>query len=199
MKILRCALVLGALLGATLARATSILPPTFDELVTEADTIVRGTVTKVECVEVESSRGPAVHTLVTLSVERALKGSPGESVTLRLLGGSVGKRTLKVDGLPQFRVGERTVVFFANNNRTMCPVIGARHGRYRIERDAAGGAEVIARDNGRPLASLDEVPLPFVPAAATRGLASTAAISLGAFESSISSALQKHVPTARPN
>lgn len=184
-------------LSPLLVRATSILPPTFDELVAEADTIVRGTVAEVRCVTVETSRGPAIHTLVTLQVERALKGSAAETVTLRLLGGTVGKRTLTVDGLPQFHAGQRTVVFFANNHRTMCPVIGARHGRFLIERDAATNTDVVLRDNRRPLTSVEDVPLPFAPPVAARAL-SAPALSLGAFEASVSSALQKTVPTARP-
>lgn len=196
-------LLLGSalLLAAPLAHATSVLPPTFAELVTEADTIVRGTVTDVRSVSVETSRGPAIHTLVTLQVEQALKGTPGETVTLTVLGGKVGRRTLTVDGLPQFRVGERTIVFYANNGRTICPVIGARHGRFNLQADAAGG-EIVLRDNGRPLTSVEDVPLPFVNNAVTLARTSSAstALSRGAFEAAISSALQaQRTPVARPN
>lgn len=200
MKILRRALASSAfLLCAALARATSILPPTFPDLVTEADTIVRGTVTDVHCVAVETSRGQAIHTLVTLRVERAIKGAPGETLTLTILGGTVGKRTLAIDGLPQFRVGERTLVFLANNGRTMCPVIGARHGRFNIEHDAGTGRDYVTRDNGRPLISLDDVALPFAPAALNRTVTTANAVALGAFEASIASALQNRAPVARPN
>jgi hypothetical protein len=206
----RLAATLACLALLASASATSVLAPTFQELVAEADTIIRGTVTEVRSVSVDSPTGrPTLRTLVTLQVERALKGTPGASVTLTLPGGKVGRRTLEVDGMPRFKVGERTVVFFAHNGEVFCPVIGARHGRYAIRQDAATGADYIARDNGAPLTSLEEVVRPFVdtpdaaagvaPAAAGSALAAGRALAPAAFEAAILGELGKTTPIARPN
>jgi hypothetical protein len=177
------------------ASATTIIPPTFNELVTEADTIVRGTVTEVHSVAVPSSQGPAIHTLVTLKVERALKGSPGDSLTLTLLGGTVGRRTLRVEGLPQFHVGERTIVFVAKNGRVMCPVIGARHGLFRVTADANGTADIVTRDNGQPLTSVEQVPQSLDGATPERLVsAATAPLDVQTFEARITDALAEQRP-----
>jgi hypothetical protein len=179
-----------ALLSLPLARATTVIPPTFSELVAEADTVVRGVVTDIHAEEFDSPQGKGVRTLVTLRVERALKGAPGESVTLSILGGTVGKRTLRVVGLPQFQLGQRQIVFFANNGRVICPLIGAGHGRYHVKTDAATQRDYVVRDNEVPLSSTDEIPLP-LEATAIAGRVKTAAdaLTLGAFEAQILDAL----------
>ncbi len=184
-----------ALLLAPAARATSVLAPTFAELVAESDTIVRGTVTAVRSETFDSPQGPGIHTFVTLRVERALKGTPGDSVTLRLLGGTVGPRTLRVVGLPAFAVGQRQLVFFAHNGQTLCPLIGAGHGRYHVLTDPATHRDHIARDNTVPLASTDEIPLPLaspaVAAVTARLKSPSAALTLAAFETQIADTLRR--------
>lgn len=150
--------LLGALLLAPAAgRAMSVLAPSFDQLVAASDTIVRGIVTDVHCVTVSTPQGQAIRTLVTLRVERALKGSPGATVTLSLLGGKVGPRTLTVVGMPRFQVGDDEIVFTANNGRAICPLIAASYGRYHVRHDPATNRDYVARNNGAPLASTAQV------------------------------------------
>jgi hypothetical protein len=184
-----------ALFLAPSSRAMSVVPPTFAELVAEADTVVRGVVTSIRTEEFDSPQGRGVHTLVTLSVERALKGSPGESVTLTLLGGTVGKRTLKVVGMPRFEVGQRQIVFFAHNGSVLCPLIAAGHGRYHVKTDAATQRDYVTRDNLVPLSSTDEIPLPLESTAiAARVKSSADALTLSAFESQITDAVKGAEP-----
>jgi hypothetical protein len=190
-----------ALLLAPAARATSVLAPTFAELVAESDSIVRGTVTAVRSETFDSPQGRGIHTFVTLRVERALKGTPGDSVTLRLLGGTVGPRTLRVVGLPSFAVGQRQLVFFAHNGQTLCPLIGAGHGRYHVVTDPATRRDYIARDNTVPLTSTDEIPLPLAgPAVATvtaRVKSASAALTLASFETQIADTLDRATPLSQ--
>ena len=61
-----------ASLATVPVRAMSVLPPTFAELVAEAEFVVRGVVTDVRTEEFDSPDGRGVRTLVTLRVERAL-------------------------------------------------------------------------------------------------------------------------------
>jgi len=179
-----------ALVAPSTVRATTVIPPTFAELVAESDTIVRGTVTAIRTEEFDSPQGRGVHTFVTFAVERTLKGTAASTVTLRLLGGTVGKRTLRILGLPSFQVGQREVVFVARNGEVMCPLIGAGHGRYHVVTDPATQREYVTRDNLVPLSSTDEIPLPLeATAAAARVKSSADALTLSAFETQIVDAL----------
>lgn len=189
-RALALALIVVSAVTIPFARATSVIAPTFAELVAEAETVVRGVVTEIHAEEFDSPQGKGVRTLVTLRVERALKGAPGETVTLSILGGTVGKRTLKVVGLPQFQLGQRQIVFFANNGRVICPLIGAGYGRYHVKTDAATQRDYVVRDNQVPLTSTDEITLPLETTAVTARVKSSAdALTLTAFESQVIDAL----------
>jgi len=162
------------------------VPPSFAELVVSADTIVRGRVIDVHSAWIETPQGRAIKTFVALRVERALKGKVGDTYTLEFLGGTVGQKSLRIPGMPVFTVGERTIVFAADNGRVVCPLISGGHGRYLVLRDAATARDYVARDNGVPLASTDEVIVPLAPAAALASLASAArALSPADFESAV--------------
>src|SRR5256885_6721644 len=51
----------------------------------------------------------------TLFPYTTLFRSPGASVTLRMLGGTVGAETMEVADAPKFKVGERDILFVENN------------------------------------------------------------------------------------
>ena len=163
MNILRLAsaCALCALL-ARAAHATSVIAPTFAELVAEADCIVRGTVTAVEARAVATPRGSAIHTLVTLSVEECVKGTAPRQLTLTLLGGALGAKRTIIAGMPQFQVGDREILFVQGNGRQFCPMVGLYHGRYRVLTEAATGRDYVARDNRVPLTATGEVGLPML-------------------------------------
>lgn len=169
------------------AGATSVVPPTFPELVAESEMILRGVVTAIRTEEFDAPEGRGIRTLVTLRVERALKGDPGPSLTVSILGGRVGRRSLRIEGVPRFAEGDRQIVFLAGNGQVFCPLIGLGHGRYPIRTDSVTGREFVARDNGRPLQSVDEVILPLaLPAAVRLGTAPAAGLGVAEFESRIS-------------
>lgn len=191
---------LAALLAPT-ARAMSVVPPSFDELVAEADTVARGVVTAVRTEEFDSPQGRGVHTLVTLRVERTLKGAPADTVTLTLLGGTVGQRSLRVVGMPTFTVGQREIVFVARNGAVMCPLIGAGHGRYHVVTDATTQRDYLTRDNHVPLTSTDEIALPLATTAAAdlvaRRISADQALTLAAFETRVVDAVSHQTPAAK--
>ncbi len=200
MILIRRVFALLALIGlATGAVAMTVLPPTFPELVAEAETIVRGQVTAVRSEEFDSPQGRGIRTLITLTVERTLKGAPGDTVTLSLMGGTVGRRTLAIAGMPQFQVGDRQIVFMADNGRVFCPLIGIGHGRYHVRTDAATGREYVARDNGVPLASAGDVVMPLANGAVLARLASPAsALAPAAFEAQITATAAQQTLNRQP-
>jgi hypothetical protein len=178
------------LLAATVVgRCMSVIPPTFDQLVTASDLIVRGVVTDVHSVTVDTPRGQVIRTLVTFHIEKTLKGSAGADVTLSFLGGTVGHRTLTVHGMPKFDVGAREIVFVANNGHAMCPVLAAGHGRYHVRHDAAVNRDFVIRDNGDPLHSTDDIAAPLEGPSPARALSQSDSLTSDAFETKIESAV----------
>ena len=185
-------------------RATSVVPPSFPELVGESDAIYRGRVTSVQARRVERAdgQGMVIKTFVTFAVERVLKGTEQSEVTLEFLGGTVGDETMTVTGMPTFKPGDREVVFVQKNGVQFCPLVGLMHGRYRVLRDESTDREHIARDNGMPLTDTAEVELPITTLpppvrAASAASARALALTREAFEASITTEVQRPTPRAR--
>lgn len=150
----------GFLALAVPALATSVKPPAFDELVNGADYVVRARVTAVEAVATPRPNGrPRIHTKVTLEVIETIAGTAPSPLVLTLLGGRVGDDELRVEGVPEFAVGDEDVLFVHGNGRTFYPLYAVMHGRYRIRKDEAG-REYIARSNDVPMADVAEVAMP---------------------------------------
>jgi hypothetical protein len=200
---LALALALALLVIVPIGRAMSVIPPTFPELVAEAESIVRGEVTAISCAYVDTPGGERpIKTFVTFRVARTLKGTPppADTVTLIFLGGTVGTDSLEVSGMPKFKIGDREIVFVARNGKTFCPLIGAGHGRYRVLRDAATQRDYVARENRTPLESTDEIALPLeAPLAAARLKSAARALSPAAFEASVLSVVATPPPAALQN
>ena len=190
--------VMLCLVGTQAARATSVIPPTFPELVTEAEAIVRGRVTDIAVRRSSAPDGtPVIKTHVTFAVERTLKGPERREVTLEFLGGTVGDESLVVSGQPRFERGSVDYVFIEGNGIQFCPLVAVRHGRYRLLRDA-GGNEFVARDNAAPLLDVSQVALPL---AALPGVLRAAGPGSGlsplVFEAAIRSELGRSPANAR--
>ena len=156
----RLLLFVGLLL-APLARATTVIPPEFTELVAEADAIYRGRVIAAEARREQSATGASViKNFVTFSVDRTLKGAEKKEVVLEFLGGTIGDETLEIGGVPRFTVGAREILFVQKNGVQFCPIVRLAHGRYRVEHDTPTGRDYVARDNRAPLTDVSEVRLP---------------------------------------
>lgn len=140
----------------------SVRAPTFPELVAEASSIVHARVVAVTSRAVTSSNGQrAVKTFVTFETMKALKGAPAARFTLSFLGGkdkASGENWI-VPGMPVFNSGDEDIVF-ATGGESICPLVGAMHGRYRVATDASTGRQYVARDDGTPLHATNEVGRP---------------------------------------
>jgi hypothetical protein len=186
------ALVSAALFLAQSVGATTVVPPTFRQLVTQAEFIVRAEVRAVRCEETPRNGGWVIHTYVSIAVLRSLKGDAPEVMELRVLGGTVGEHTLHVAGVPRFVPGEKCLLFIEHNGEQFCPLVAIMYGRYRVERRAGDGVEVVRRDNGAPLRMADDVALPMsasLPALAAGAAQGGAGMTLAEFETSIATEL----------
>ena len=187
-----------ALAGFVLtARATTVIAPTFDELVGNSELIFRGHVTSVKSVWRQGGPRPVIATEVTFAVERTLRGNAGDTVTLEFLGGTIGDKELRLAGWPRFQVGERGLFFVEDRTGQVCPLMRLGHGRYRIVSDAASATERVLRDDGTALRDPLEVSLPINEADTRRRAAQVSeALTLTSFESQI---IERSAAIVRPS
>ena len=144
-------------LMAGVARSTTVIPPTFDELVSRAQSVFVGEVISQRSVWQTSAQGRSIKTIVTFRVEDVWKGAASPVTQLEFLGGTIDDLTLEVAGMPQFRFGQRDVLFVNGEVRTVSPLVGFMHGRMRIERDPATGVDRVRTYDGRALVSTAQV------------------------------------------
>ena len=138
------------------ASSTTVIPPTFESLVSLARTIFVGEVIDVRAEWIATPQGRAIRTHVTFKVEEAWKGAVGAVTELEFLGGTIGGTTMEVVGMPTFHEGQRSVLFVSAEVRTASPLVGFYHGRLRIERDA-GGVDRVRTHDGRSLGQPAEI------------------------------------------
>ena len=153
MKLLRSLLFLSVIsLAFPAANATTVIPPTFDELVTKAETIFEGTVTGTRSEWTGEGTNRHIVTYVTFKIHDAIKGAVGAEYTIRMFGGTVNGQTMEVSDAPKFKVGDRDILFVEHNGSQFIPLVGIMHGRFHVQSDA-GATEKITKDSGAPMAN----------------------------------------------
>jgi hypothetical protein len=152
------------------AGATIVIPADVGELARDAVAIARGRVAAVDARWTDDHR--AIETIVTLDVERYLKGAFGATLQFRVPGGELGRLRSIVVGAPEFAVDDRVVIFLGARGPSVPYVLGLSQGVFRVVRapdasgwmvtpapifPAANGATRIVRGdvNRRPLALAD--------------------------------------------
>ena len=83
--------------AAGVARSTTVIPPTFDALVSSAATIFVGEVMNVRSEWETTRNGRTIITLVTFRVEDVWKGDLGAVTQLEFLGGEIGDLGMRVE------------------------------------------------------------------------------------------------------
>lgn len=133
------------------APATTVIPPTFNALVDEAELIFQGTVTDVRCQWIGDGSERRIVSYVTFQIEEAIKGDPGTSYTLRMLGGTIDGETMGVADAPTFRQGDRDILFVENNGRQFIPLVGIMYGRFRVRAGNVASRDIVTSDSGGPV------------------------------------------------
>ncbi len=158
MKLFRVLLIFSCLtLALPVAHATTVIPPTFDQLVTRAEMIFEGTVTTMRSEWAGEGTERHIVTYVTFKIEDAIKGSLGAEYTIRMFGGSVDGKTMEVTDAPRFKTGDRDILFVEHNGTQFIPLVGIMHGRFHVQADASGTNEKIAKDNGAMVADVSKL------------------------------------------
>ena len=138
------------------ANATTVIPPTFDELVSRAQIIFEGQVTGLQSQWIGEGAEHRIVTYVTFKVDDTLKGDAGATYSIRMLGGTVDGRTMEVSDAPKFKVGDHDVLFVENNGSQFIPLVGIQHGRFRVQKDQTGRSTLVTGDD-EPLADVSQL------------------------------------------
>jgi hypothetical protein len=144
-------------LALTRVSATTVVPPTFEQLVQQAELIFQGTVTDSRSVWEGEGGQRHIETYITFNIEDNLKGQPGTSYTIRMLGGTVGDETLEVTDTPKFKVGDREILFVEHNNDQFVPLVGIGYGRFHVQKDEQTGRDVVMNNEGEAVRDLAQL------------------------------------------
>lgn len=154
--------------------ATTVIPPTFDQLVDRAEMILQGTVTEVQPQWTGEGAQRHIVTYVTFQVEEALKGTPGGKYTIRMFGGEIAGEGMAIADAPQFHVGDQEIVFIENNGSQLIPLVGMMFGRFHVRQNEAG-QEIVTTNENEPVTNVPRFgqPAPALAAANEPDVTST--------------------------
>lgn len=141
-------------ISLTCINATTVIPPTFEQLVGQAEFIFQGTVTDMRSVWEGEGAQRHIDSYVTFQVQDSVKGDTGASYTIRMLGGTVGDETMEVTDTPKFKVGDREILFVEHNNEQFVPLVGINHGRFHVQRDEQSGRDIVVNGEDKPVRDL---------------------------------------------
>jgi len=170
-----CVAVLACLAAFLPARATTVIQPSFDQLVGSADYIVRAQVKAVESEWRVNAAKPGeryIGTRITLDVREVIKGTPPQPLVISVVGGRIGDEELVVNGAPKFEAGDECILFVRGNGHSFFPLVGLMHGYFPVYRDIPTGRASVLRYNGQPLYSERQLDSSGTPAANFRSATS---------------------------
>ncbi len=137
-------LIIGALIWcalATSARAITVSPLSFRQLVDEASIVVYGRVADVHGQWTDDRQG--IDSLVRLDALQVIKGRAGEHVTFRAPGGEAGGRIHLLPGAPSFREGDLVLVFLGGGGAAYPTLVGLTQGVFRVMTNPASGTPMV--------------------------------------------------------
>src|SRR6266513_2047193 len=135
------------LISAASLSATTVIPPTFEQLVDQAEVIFHGSVTNVTSQWIGEGAERHIVSYITFKVKDALKGSPGESYTMRTFGGTVDGESMVIGDAPTFNVGDEDFLFVENNRTQVVPLVGIMHGQFHVRKDDSGREMVTTNED----------------------------------------------------
>lgn len=132
------------LIAAVAASATTLVRLQFAELVHLANAIARG-----RCVSVETvmERGE-IWTNATFEISETAKGELPARIVIRQPGGKFLHLQSRVEGTPEFRVGEEAYLFLWGNAPHFT-VLGWSQGTFRIRKNARTRKETVTQDSAQ--------------------------------------------------
>jgi hypothetical protein len=130
---------------------------TLAQTIQEASVIFSGRLSNAESRWGDKSR-TWMHTDYTFEVTEAVLGEgikPGSKITITLWGGTIGKETQEIAGMPKLIVGNQYVLMLNKDWRTAAPLVGGYHGLFHVVKDARTGTVEVRGAEGAPLVRTD--------------------------------------------
>lgn len=154
------------------AKAVTVVPLSFQELVRQSSSVIYARVVDVRGQWTDDRR--SIDSLVTVEVIKGLKGTSASELTVTVPGGQIGRYLNLLPGAPTFARGDLTVLFLTARGARLPVTTGFTQGVYRVIRDAESGVAVVTPPAVEPAGN------PIV-----RGDARRKPVSLTAFESAV--------------
>ena len=148
------ALAAVALLRVPPLPAMTVEPTDFDALLNQAQEIYQAQVVSISCAWSGEGANRHIATFVRMRVLESYRGAVQGEQTLEFFGGTIGDRTQRIVGMPEFQAGDVEILFVRDNHRTLSPLVGVYYGRLRVVKNAVDGQEQIFLHDGTPLTSL---------------------------------------------
>jgi PKD repeat protein len=139
------------MMAGVVARATTIILPTDEQLVAKTPLIVEGTVLRSAAVD----RGDKIWTEATIAVTRTLKGDASGEIAVGEVGGVVGKKITKIYGAPEYLPGEHVLAFLAPTPRGDYQTVDMYVGKFAEQATLAGERLWVRHDETADVALFD--------------------------------------------
>ena len=128
------------------ALATTVVRPLDDDMIVGARSIITGKVLQIESAIEQQDR---IYTYITVRVTEVVKGQISERrIILKEFGGVVGDRVSVVYGNPQFKRGEKVLLYLGTHNDGSLRTYQLFLGKFSIVTDEATGKSFAVRDTG---------------------------------------------------
>jgi hypothetical protein len=121
--------------------ATTVVPLSFEQLVSESSSVVYGRVIDVRSQWTADRR--FIESVVSIEVLRGIKGGAHESIAFTVPGGQVGRYLNVIPGAPVFAAGDHAVFFLTAHGPRLPVTTGLTQGIYRVQRDARSGEMLV--------------------------------------------------------
>ena len=151
--------------------ATTVVPLSFEQLVSESSSVVYGRVSEVRSQWTADRR--FIESVVSIDVIKGIKGGAGDSISFTVPGGQVGRYLNVIPGAPTFMAGDLAVFFLTAHGARLPVTTGLTQGIYRVRQDASSGALLVMP------------PVVETAGKLVRGAANRKPISLATFEGSV--------------
>jgi hypothetical protein len=132
-------------------------PFSFEQLIDRAPVIVVATTISRRAEWEYYGASKLIITRVALDIEDTLKGSAPRTLTIEVVGGTIGDETLRVSDVPEFHVGDRDVLFLNNAPHAVSPLVGSGQGRFRVLRESSTGTSRMVTAGFAPLLATSDV------------------------------------------
>jgi hypothetical protein len=122
-----------------------------DQMTDRAAAIVVGTVISRHAEWEFYGASKLIITKVTIAVEQSVKRGVPRTLVIEVMGGTIGDQTLTVSDVPEFKVGDRDVLFLNLHPHAVSPLIGSNQGLFRVINESATGVPRILTGGYAPI------------------------------------------------